>query len=61
MNLDRRNFLKGAVFTGALAAGGAIAGCAPSSPSSQKETSDSSETSAQSTSGEYMNAAKAAE
>nr|WP_302808992.1 FAD-dependent oxidoreductase [uncultured Adlercreutzia sp.] len=61
MNLDRRNFLKGAVFTGALAAGGAIAGCAPSSPSSQKETSDSSETFAQSTSGEYMNAAKAAQ
>ena len=29
MELNRRDFLKGAVATGALAAGGALAGCAP--------------------------------
>ena len=29
MELNRRDFLKGAVVTGALAAGGALAGCAP--------------------------------
>lgn len=36
--MDRRNFLKGALATGALAAGGAaLAGCSPAQPQQQAD------------------------
>ena len=37
MELNRRDFLKGAVVTGALAAGGALAGCAPAAKEGRSE------------------------
>lgn len=45
-SIDRRNFIKGALATGALAAGGAaLAGCSPAKSADEGKSAATSETS----------------
>lgn len=43
MELDRRNFIKGSIAVGSLAALGGLAGCAPKEPDAKDETAETAE------------------
>ena len=58
MELNRRDFLKGAVVTGALAAGGALAGCAPAAKEGNAANSGAAAP-AEGAASEYLTAASA--